>query len=163
MCEGTPVDSANNISNVMVLIMTCIFYSPIIPAAIPICLVGIVLWYWSNKYMLLRKHRMPTMYGELMATFFANMMPFVVLTWAIAYYVFISKIHEAYQDDFLEEFKEEKEEWKDKDDFEHMNNSDMKLSDDDNSESFVLSALACSICCFLCPFGLCLRMCKAKE
>jgi hypothetical protein len=36
---------------------------------------------------------MPTMFGELMATFFANMMPFVVLTWAVAYQMFISKLH----------------------------------------------------------------------
>ena len=57
LCEGTPVDAANNISNYMNLVITCIFYSPLIPHAIPIAMVGSIYSYWVYKYMFLRKHR----------------------------------------------------------------------------------------------------------
>ena len=77
--------------------MTCVFYSPIIPQAIPAALVGCFLNYWVFKYMLLRKHKMPEMFSELMASFFANFMPWIVLTWAIAFLVFLSKISNSYE------------------------------------------------------------------
>lgn len=31
LCEGPVIDVANSIANIMNLIMTCIFYSPLIP------------------------------------------------------------------------------------------------------------------------------------
>jgi hypothetical protein len=54
MCEGPLVDIADEISYFMVFVMTCIFYSPILPVAIPIALFGSIMFYWSNKYQLLR-------------------------------------------------------------------------------------------------------------
>lgn len=73
------------------MVMTCIFYSPLIPQAIPLALVSIFFNYWVTKYMLLRKYKMPEMFSSLMATFFANLMPWLVLLWAIsAYFFFIS-------------------------------------------------------------------------
>lgn len=90
--EGSAVDAANNISNYMTLIMTCIFYCPIIPLAIPLAFVGSVFNYWAYKYMLLRKHKMPEMFSDTMATFFANFMPTVLIVWGISFCVFLSKI-----------------------------------------------------------------------
>ena len=90
------VDAANNISNYMVLILTCIFYSPIIPLTIPLALIGSILNYWVYKYMLLRRHKMPQMFSTMMATFFANFMPFVLVVWGASFLVFISKIDNAY-------------------------------------------------------------------
>ena len=55
------------------------FYAPIIPQAIPMCLLSCFITYWTSKYSLLRRYRMPNMFGDLMATFFANLMPWVVL------------------------------------------------------------------------------------
>ena len=98
LCEGPPIDVANNVANFMNLMMTCIFYSPIIPQAIPAALIGGFLNYWVFKYMLLRKHKMPEMFSELMASFFANFMPWIVLTWAIAYMTFLMKITVSYED-----------------------------------------------------------------
>ena len=51
LCEGVPVDVANNISNYMNCVCTCIFYSPLIPHAIPIAMVGSIYSYWVYKYM----------------------------------------------------------------------------------------------------------------
>ena len=94
------VDAANNISNYINLILTCIFYSPIIPLTIPIALIGSILNYWVYKYMLLRRHKMPEMFSTMMATFFANSMPFVLIVWGISFLIFVQKIHEAFWDEY---------------------------------------------------------------
>ena len=95
LCEGPPIDVANSISNFMNLIMTCIFFSPIIPQSILAALVGSTLIYWVSKYMLLRKNKMPEMFSDLMASFFANFMPWIIFAWAIGYAVFMGKIEQA--------------------------------------------------------------------
>ena len=75
----------------MNLIMTCLFYSPIIPLAIPIGFVGSVFSYWVEKYSLLRRNKMPEMFSKLMATFFANFMPWVITIWAVNCIIMISR------------------------------------------------------------------------
>lgn len=107
LCEGAAIDVSNNISKVFAFIMTCIFYSPIVPVAIPICMVGLILIYYSYKYMLLRVHKMPEMFGDLMATFFASFMPVILLTWCIAYVIFVSEINNTYADEFNENYKKD--------------------------------------------------------
>jgi hypothetical protein len=85
LCEGPAIDIPNILSKYFVLIMTSIFYAPLIPAAIPIAMFGSLSTYFSYKYMLLRVHKMPEMFGELMATFFASLMPVILVIWAISY------------------------------------------------------------------------------
>ena len=92
LCEGSPMDLPNNIANFISFIMTCIFYSPLIPIAIPCALVGAFLNYWVSKYMLVCKHKMPDMLSELLATFFANLMPWIGFLWTIAFVYFIDRI-----------------------------------------------------------------------
>lgn len=92
LCEGGVIDAANVISNYMNMVMTCVFYSPIIPQAIPLAMISTFLGYWSTKYSLLRRYKMPDMFGELMATFFANFMPWLVLAGTIgAWYFYRNK------------------------------------------------------------------------
>lgn len=91
LCEGSPVDPANNIANYMNFIMTCIFYSPVVPLAIPVALVGSFVNYWTYKYMLLKKHAMPFMFSKKMGTFFANLIPYMALAWSLSFLLFISK------------------------------------------------------------------------
>lgn len=88
LCEGPPIDIPDSISNYMNLIMTCIFYSPMIPQAVVFGMVGTFLNYWMSKYMLLRVHKMPDMFSSLMATFFSNFMPFIVGIWAGSFHYF---------------------------------------------------------------------------
>ena len=84
---------SDNISSFITLIMTSIFYSPLIPHAIPIALVGTIIDYWTNKYVLLRKSKMPDMFSELMANFFANFLPYVSFIWSVAFLYFYNKIN----------------------------------------------------------------------
>lgn len=72
--------------------MTCIFYAPIIPQAIPLACIGIFLDYWVYKYMLLRRHKMPEMFSDLMAIFFANFMPWVIFMQSIAFFILYNKM-----------------------------------------------------------------------
>lgn len=55
--EGSKIDVADNLSKYFSMIWTCIFFAPIIPAAIPLALFGSLLYYVAFKYMLLRVHR----------------------------------------------------------------------------------------------------------
>ena len=144
--EGTPVDAANNISNYMVLIMTCIFYSPIVPIAIPLAMFGSITNYIVYKYMLLRKHKMPEMFSDTMATFFANFMPMILIVWGISYCVFIDEITKAYYEEFSfmidGDIKvEEKQEW-----------AQQKLSEKDVSGILGIFALSLAAICLVAPF-----------
>jgi hypothetical protein len=76
--------------------MSCIFYAPLVPATIPIALIGSCSFLASYRYMLLRVHKMPEAFGEIMATFFANLMPVILVVWAISYTVFVDKINKAF-------------------------------------------------------------------
>lgn len=82
--------------------MACIFYAPLIPLALPIACGGSILTYLSYKYMLLRVHKMPEMFGDLMATFFASLMPLILIVWAFSYQIFVKEINRAYQPRFNE-------------------------------------------------------------
>ena len=101
------MDTADQISNFMVFLMTCLFYCPILPVAVPIAFIGSIMMYLANKYSLLNHVKMPDMFSTMMATFFANFMPFVILTWSIAYIVFISKINSSYGEEFSEALAQE--------------------------------------------------------
>jgi len=79
LCEGHTLDVANNISNFMNMIMTCCFYCPLIPQAIPLAMISTIICYWTTKYSMLMSYKMPVMFSYLMATFFSNLMPWLVL------------------------------------------------------------------------------------
>jgi len=72
----------------MNMIMTCVFYAPLIPQAIPLAMLSTLCCYWTTKYMLLRKYKMPEMFSEVMTTFFSNFMPWLVFTGSIGAYYF---------------------------------------------------------------------------
>ena len=77
--EGTQTNIANSISEYMNMIMTCLFYSPILPTAIPAALLGSLLSYWSLKFQILKRDKMPERLSDFMALFFAHMMPYIIL------------------------------------------------------------------------------------
>lgn len=85
--------------------MACIFYAPLIPMALPIACIGSLLTYMSYKYMLLRVHKMPEMFGDLMATFFAGLMPVILCVWAASYWIFVKEINRAFQKSFSEMYE----------------------------------------------------------
>jgi hypothetical protein len=47
--EGPRLDMANQFANIANLLLTAIFFHPLLPISIPIALVGLILNYWANK------------------------------------------------------------------------------------------------------------------
>jgi hypothetical protein len=82
----------------MNMIMTCVFYSPIIPHSIPLALVATILQYWVTKYSLLRRYKVPEMFSSLMATFFSNFMPWIVLTWSLSAFLFYQSAKDSWKE-----------------------------------------------------------------
>lgn len=158
------MDTADQISVFMVFIMTCLFYAPILPVAVPIAFLGSIMMYFTNKYSLLNHVKMPDMFSTMMATFFANFMPFVILTWSIAYIIFISKINSSYGAKFSEALEKEdiqgKAEQRLEEIQEQYTNLDIQeLSAEDNSYSMAVSGLLLSIICILLPIRMLVIYC----
>lgn len=156
------MDVADNISKFFTLILTCLFYAPIIPAAIPIALMGSVLSYLSFKYMLLRVHNMPEMFGDLMATFFASLMPVCILIWSIAYVVFVSEINNTYSDSFSKELMKEKLNSENLDDRQIPSTDtgaliNKELSEEDSSGTWATTSLYIAIACIILPIRSCIH------
>lgn len=78
MMEGGKIDPANVVSDYFKFFCVCVFYSPMVPAAIPGCVLGTATFYWTLKYKLLRRVKTPDMLSENLAVFFSNLLPFVV-------------------------------------------------------------------------------------
>lgn len=68
-------------------LMVC-FYTPLVPVSPAIGFVGALLSYWSDKIMLVRRHKMPEMMGATMAFFFSNTLPFAMILYGIGNHVF---------------------------------------------------------------------------
>ena len=104
--EGSVIDVENNLSNFLNLILTCLFYSPIVPQAIPIALIGAVLNYWVSKWMLANVHKHPDELSDLLTAFFVNLLPFASVLWAGAYIFFIMKTNDDYDKQIVENKRE---------------------------------------------------------
>ena len=149
LCEGTKLDVANNLSAYFAMILTCMFFSPIIPLAIPIACLGSFMHYYAYKYMILRKHKQPEMMSSQLATFFTNSMPYIGFMWAVGFYTFMTVLFDTYK-------KEERYKKYIKDNVKMMKSA--KGGVDDNQTmtpaAFTLSLFATCIacCCIMCPW-----------
>jgi hypothetical protein len=74
------------------LILTALFFHPLLPLSIPITFLGLILSYWINKYILLWRVRRPEEMSGLMANFFANLLPYIAFLWALSLALFYRKI-----------------------------------------------------------------------
>jgi hypothetical protein len=94
MSELPPFDVENNISDLMNLILSCLFYAPILPFAIPLCMIGIILNYYISKFMLANMSKMPEDLDAYVTTFFADMLPWTTIALVVSYFVFAGAIYE---------------------------------------------------------------------
>lgn len=77
---------ANLLSITATLVLTSLFYAPLIPIAVPIALLGLLLSYWVEKFNLLRVHRVPEMLNGVLPIFFSNLLPYFAFLWSIMFY-----------------------------------------------------------------------------
>lgn len=64
LCEGPAFDLSSRTAHIVKTFILCLTYSPIVPVAIPIAICGLIVEYWISKYMLLRIHTRPRIYGN---------------------------------------------------------------------------------------------------
>ena len=76
------------------ILLTSFFFHPILPLSIPIGSVGLILLYWINKYILLRRAKRPEELSGLLAGFFANLLPWALFFWALSMTLFYKVIFE---------------------------------------------------------------------
>jgi hypothetical protein len=83
---------ANIFANLGNLILTALFFHPLMPLSIPIATIGLFISYWVNKYLLLGRVKKPEELSSLMATFFASMIPYISLIWALSLALFYRRL-----------------------------------------------------------------------
>ena len=83
---------ANVFANSGNLVLTALFFHPLLPLSIPFAFFGLLLSYWVNKYLLLNRFKRPDQLSSLMASFFANLIPYIALLWALSLALFYRRL-----------------------------------------------------------------------
>jgi branched-subunit amino acid ABC-type transport system permease component len=79
---------ANVFANQANLLLTALFFHPLLPISIPIAFFGTIFSYWTNKYLLLRRVRRPEEISSLLTMFFVDLLPWMALIWALSVSLF---------------------------------------------------------------------------
>jgi hypothetical protein len=86
--EGPALDMAQRYANTMLMFCMCVFYVFPLPVVSLMCFGGASLQYWIEKYILLRRHKIPEHLGATMAQVFSNMIPFFCFLYGISIFAF---------------------------------------------------------------------------
>lgn len=84
--ENPPIDMGQRYTNFMKTYLIILIMSPIFPLGMPIGFISMILQYWTDKYLLLRRHCKPPNLGKGLSN---NLMNWLSL--AIIFYAVLSK------------------------------------------------------------------------
>lgn len=87
---------ANRLANSANSLLVCTFYAPLIPAAPFIGFIGVLFSYNVEKYLVIRRHEKPEEMSGAMVHFFANLVPWIALVWALSNYLFSVRLENEY-------------------------------------------------------------------
>lgn len=90
--EGPQMNIASVYANSTLLVLIVCLYAPIHPLLPLIALLGIFVQYWVEKYLLLRRYSIPEATGNQMANFYASILPYALLIYAIGNHVFLNRL-----------------------------------------------------------------------
>jgi phosphoglycerol transferase MdoB-like AlkP superfamily enzyme len=76
------------------ILLNSLFFHPILPLTLPIGTIGLILLYWINKYILLRRAKRPEELSGLLASFFANLLPWALFFQSLSMTLFYKVIFE---------------------------------------------------------------------
>ena len=85
---GPPVDMAQRYANCALLLLLTVFYSFPLPIISVLAFFGTVFQYWLEKYLLLRRHRIPEQMGSTMARTFSNSIAYIWFLYGLSLFVF---------------------------------------------------------------------------
>ena len=90
--EGPKVDMAMLYARTGMLYLLICFYTPLVPGIAIVGAIGIFLQYWIEKYLLLRRHRVPEAMGSAMAKFYSGLIPLGMLLYSIGNSIFVYEL-----------------------------------------------------------------------
>lgn len=94
LCEGPPIDLPQMYCDTYLLLMVCFFYASLVPVISIICLFGVIYQYWLEKYLLLRRYKIPEEIGKEVAVAFTRFLPFCMFLYALGMFIFIGRLSE---------------------------------------------------------------------
>ena len=81
--ENPPVDMAQRYANYMKTLMIIFVFAPIFPVGLLIGSISMLLQYWMDKYLLLRRHARPPQLGPKISDNIMRCMPILILSYAV--------------------------------------------------------------------------------
>jgi hypothetical protein len=76
LCEGPDSNISELYATTMLTFAMTIFYTPLIPLLPIVSLFGLIYKYWIEKYLLVRRYKLPEISSEHMALVFSDLIPF---------------------------------------------------------------------------------------
>jgi hypothetical protein len=83
------VDMAKCYACLMKTFIVTVIYAPILPFGVVVSVVGVFLMYWTDKYMLLRRHARPNRMSCELSTLMTGYLPFTIFLYSVSNYCFI--------------------------------------------------------------------------
>ena len=90
--QNDEVDAAAWYADIMIKFLLCLAYTPLLPLIVPIILLGLVLEYWINKWLLLRHSCRPRLLNEKIAFFMIDFVKPALVLYGISILIFFSGI-----------------------------------------------------------------------
>jgi len=87
--EEPPVDMAKLYACLMKTLIVTLVYVPILPFGLIVSSVGVVLMYWTDKYMLLRRHARPNRMSSELSQVMTSTLPLAIFLYSLTNYYFI--------------------------------------------------------------------------
>jgi hypothetical protein len=91
--EEPQVDMPQRYANSFKTLIVTLSYAPILPLGILISIVGIIVQYWVDKMLLIKRHSRPARLSGALADAMVRIIPFAILIYAIMNYVFMWKLN----------------------------------------------------------------------
>ncbi|CAG9334203.1 unnamed protein product [Blepharisma stoltei] len=86
--ENPQVDMAQRYSNILKTLLVCFIFAPLFPLGLAIGLGSVIIEYWTDKIILLRRHSRPRTYGDAMSKNMLNWIPILILAYATSNCIF---------------------------------------------------------------------------
>jgi hypothetical protein len=91
--EGPPVDMAQRYANVMKTFIVTLAFAALIPLGVLISLFGLVLSYWVDKTLLLKRHSRPNRLSGRLQEVMSKFVPWAVSIYAAMTYVWMNALN----------------------------------------------------------------------
>ena len=90
--EGEAFDLTYNMATLMNTVLSCLWFSPIAPFAIPFAVAAIWVNYFVTKFLVVYYHKRPESYGKELVQYFTGVLPSMVSVWFFGMLFFFTSI-----------------------------------------------------------------------